>query len=65
VFKLKEQGHHYSNKGKILINSFLEQMNNNRLSTVNSAKIDRDVLISQAKLILKGPSNYKIEKGKT
>ena len=31
VFKLKEQGHHHTEKGKCLIDSFLEQMNNNRL----------------------------------
>lgn len=66
VFKLKEQGHHHSYKKKILIDSFIEQMNNNRLSTlgVNFAK-DRKSLISQAKIIFQGLSNYKKEKGKT
>jgi len=60
VFKLKEQGHQYTQKGKILINSFIGQMNNNRLSTfgsVSSPRVDRDLLISQAKIILQGPSN--------
>lgn len=67
VFNLREQGHHHTEKGKCLIDSFLDQMNNNRLSTsVGSAsKINRELLISQAKIILEGPSNYKKVGGKT
>ena len=67
VFKLREQGHHHTEKGKCLIDSFLDQMNNNRLSTsVGSAsKINRELLISQAKIILEGPSNYQKVGGKT
>lgn len=66
VFKLKEQGHHYTHKGKILIDSFIGQMNNNRLSTLGGLpREDREFLISQAKIILQAPSNYKKEKGKT
>jgi hypothetical protein len=64
VFKLKDQGHHHSVKGKILIDSFLNQMNNNRLSTSGKSKGNRELLIKQAKLMLDGPSNYKIEEGK-
>ncbi len=64
VFKLKEQGHHRTYKGKILIDSFLEQMNNNRLSTFGKPRVDKGLLISQAKIILQGPSNYKKVKGK-
>lgn len=43
-------------------------MNNNRLSTSAGASLhreDKELLISQAKKILQGPSNYKKEKGKT
>ena len=65
VFKLKEQGHHHSHKGKILINSFLEQMNNNRLSTSGKPRADRELLISQANIMLQGPSNYEKVGGKT
>ena len=58
VFKLKEQGHHYTHKGKNLIDSFIGQMNNNRLSTLGGLpREDREFLISQAKIILQGPSN--------
>jgi hypothetical protein len=62
---LKEQGHHHSHKGKILINSFLEQMNNNRLSTSGKPRADRELLISQANIMLQGPSNYEKVGGKT
>jgi len=64
---LKEQGYHHTEKGKYLIDSFLKQMNNNRLSTsVDSGpKINRELLISQAKLMLEGPSNYKKVGGKS
>ena len=59
VFKLKEQGHHYTHKGKNLIDSFIGQMNNNRLSTLGGLpREDREFLISQAKIILQGPSRY-------
>lgn len=62
VFKLKEEGHHHTDKGKILIDSFIGQMNNNRLSTSAGASLhreDKELLISQAKKIIQGPSNYK------
>nr|AMX22318.1 hypothetical protein [Cryphonectria parasitica] len=67
VFKLKEQGYHHTEKGKYLIDSFLKQMNNNRLSTSvgSGPKINRELLISQAKIMLEGPSNYKRVGGKT
>ena len=66
VFKLKEKGHHHTHKGKNLIDSFIGQMNNNRLSTLSYLpREDRKLLTSQAKIILQGPSNYKKEKGKT
>jgi len=61
---LKDQGHHHSDKGKILIDSFLEQMNNNRLSTSGKSKINRELLIEQAKLMIDSSSNYRIEEGK-
>ena len=65
VFKLKEQGHHHTQEGKTLINSLLEHMNNNRLSTSDKPRADREFLISQAKIMLQGPSNYERVGGKT
>jgi hypothetical protein len=66
VFKLREKGHHYTPKGKHLIDSIIGQMNNNRLSTLSGLPgEDRNFLTSQAKIILQGPSKYKKEKGKT
>ena len=58
IFKLKEQGPHYTHKGKVLKDSFIGQMNNNRLSTLcRLPREDRKVLISQANIISQGPSN--------
>lgn len=65
IFKFKQQGHHYTHKGKNLIDSFIGQMNNNRLSTLGgSPREDRESLISQAKIILQGPSFFSIKKRK-
>lgn len=48
-----------SRAGKILIDSLLDQMNNNRLSDKVNNTINREFLISQANLMLQGPCNYK------
>ena len=46
VLKLKEQGHHHTEKGKFLMDSFLEQINN-RLSTTVKPRVNRGLFISQ------------------
>lgn len=65
VVKLKKEGHHHTHKGKKLIDSILEQMNKSRLTTSGKLKINRELLIEEAKIMLQGPSNYKKEEGKT
>jgi len=61
VFKLKEQGHHYTDQGLRLIELILSQMNNNRLSTSKAARIDRALLHADIHRMLSGPSNYEIK----
>lgn len=63
MLKLKEQGHHHTEKGKFLMDSFLEQINN-RLSTTVKPRVNRGLFISQAKIMLQGPSNYEKVGGK-
>lgn len=57
IFKL---GIHYLPEGKHLISRIISQMNNNRLSTSESPKIDRNLLLSEiANLVEDSPrSNY-------
>lgn len=70
VSKLKQQGHHYSEKGKELINLIRGQMNNNRLSTKLSSSgdqsttspISRQDLYRMADNIL-SDSNYELGDG--
>lgn len=71
IFLLKEKGHHYSEDGQKLIELFLSQMNNNRLSTRASGKastkgindLSRTQLIAEAIKLLDGSSNYEIRDG--
>ena len=58
MFKLKEKGHHYTDVGLRLIELILSQLNNNRLSTSKSAKVDRTLLHADIDRLLSGPSNY-------
>jgi hypothetical protein len=64
IFKL---GIHYLPEGKHLISRIISQMNNNRLSTSESPKIDRNLLLSEiANLVEYSPrSNYEIKEGRT
>lgn len=64
---MKKAGHHHTEKGKDLIDSIFNQMNNNRLSSSagSELKISRELLITEVKKMLQGPSNYKKEGGKT
>jgi hypothetical protein len=61
VFKLREQGHHYTDKGLRLIELILSQMNNNRLSTSKLVRVDRALLHADIDRMLSGPSNYEIK----
>lgn len=58
IFKLKEQGHHYTDEGLRLIELITSQTNNNRLSTTKAAKIDRGLLHADIQRVLSGQSNY-------
>lgn len=61
VFKLKEKGPHYTDKGLRLIELILSQMNNNRLSTYKSVRVNRALLHADIDRMLSGPSNYEIK----
>lgn len=61
VFKLKEEGHHYTDQGLRLIELIISQMNNNRLSTSKSVRVDRALLHADIYGMLSGPSNYEIK----
>nr|ATI20373.1 LAGLIDADG endonuclease [Juglanconis oblonga] len=71
IFLLRENGHHYLENGQTLIELFLSQMNNNRLSTqtiqnINAKGIlslDRTQLVEKSKKLINGPSNYEINNG--
>lgn len=73
IFLLKEKGHHYTENGQKLIELFLSQMNNNRLSTRVSVKantgeagtndLSRTQLIAEAIKLLDGSSNYETRDG--
>ena len=65
IFKLKELGQHYSQEGIKVIDLILSQMNNRRLSTNSSHKIDRTTLTNKVEKLLNEPSNLEIrENGK-
>lgn len=65
IFRLKEQGHHLSEKGSELINLIISQTNNNRLSTsLNYVVVDREQLLAKVNELLNGPSNFEIKNGK-
>lgn len=65
IFKLKEQGHHLSEKGSKLIDLIISQTNNNRLSTsLNRTVVDREQLWAKVNELLNGPSNFEIRNGR-
>lgn len=57
VCKLKQLGLHYSKEGIKVIDQILSQMNNKRLSTNSSAKVDRTLLTNNIEKLLNEPSN--------
>jgi len=64
ILSLKEKGHHYSKKGKDLIDLILSQMNNNRLSTSNQPIVDRDLLNIKVQTLLNMSSNFDLRDGR-
>jgi hypothetical protein len=63
--RLKEQGHHLSEKGAELIDLILSQMNNNRLSTSSrQTVVDRALLLAEVNQLLSGPSNFELRNGR-
>nr|QDG01244.1 LAGLIDADG endonuclease [Scytalidium sp.] len=65
ILKLKEEGHHLSEKGAKLIDLIISQTNNNRLSTsLDYVVVDREQLLAEVNELLKGPSNFEIRNGR-
>lgn len=63
IIEVRKNGHHYTEKGRCLIACIAGQMNNNRLSTSDAPKVDRNLLLQEiANLLLK--SNYISTEGK-
>ncbi len=60
-----DKGHHYHELGRDLIYLILNQMNNNRLSSVKSNKINREDLEFKINNLLAAPSNLEIINGRT
>lgn len=58
IFKLKERGHQYQEKGLIILKAIINQMNNYRLSTFKNEKINREQLLIDIVNLLNDPSNY-------
>lgn len=64
ILNLRNKGFHYLPEGKALIERILNQMNNHRLSTSNSPRVNRTLLIAEIDKFLSLPSNYEIRDGK-
>lgn len=61
VYKLKQLGLNYTGEGIKVIDQILSQMNNRRLPTNSSAKVDRTLLTNNVEKLLNGPSNLEIK----
>ena len=57
-------GLHYKGEGKNFILRILDQMNNNRLSTLGKPIVDRTLLLSDLAKLLSAGSNYEMRGGK-
>lgn len=66
VLKVKDLGQHYTEEGLELIGKILSQINNNRLSSSNSTKVNRVELDADIVRFLSDPNknNYEIREGK-
>jgi hypothetical protein len=63
IFKLRNLGLHYTDEGVKVLNSILEGMNNNRLTTsgVTTTTEQRETLNRDVARLLEGPSNFEIK----
>ena len=64
ILRLKELGLQYTKDGLEVIDQIINQMNDNRLSTSDSPKVDRAPLISKIESLLNGPSNLEEREGR-
>nr|WDZ67655.1 homing endonuclease [Leptographium wingfieldii] len=63
ILELRKLGLHYTDEGIKVLNSILNNMNNNRLTTSGSSISieERTLLNSKIKNLLEGPSNFEIQ----
>jgi hypothetical protein len=59
--KLKEQGHHLTEKGAKLIDLIISQTNNRLSTSLDRVVVDREQLLAEVNDLLKGPSNFEIK----
>lgn len=62
ILKLKQLGLQYLPEGLNIIKLIVSQMNNNRLSSNSSTKINRESLYDEINRLLSEPSNYEAKK---
>lgn len=65
---LKEKGLQYTDEGKEVLDSILNRMNSNRLSSsIQNVNVEKDssILDLRIKNLLEGPSNYENIEGRT
>lgn len=65
LLNMIQKGFHYLPEGIFLIERIVSQMNNGRLSTSNTTKLDRNQLKLEIDKFLTQPSNYEIREGRT
>jgi hypothetical protein len=61
ILKLKEQGHHLTEKGAKLIDLIISQTNNRLSTSLDRVVVDREQLLAEVNDLLKGPSNFEIK----
>jgi hypothetical protein len=61
ILRLRQLGLQYLPEGLKIIKLIVSQMNNNRLSSNSSTKIDRESLYNEINRLLSGPSNYQVK----
>lgn len=64
ILQLKERYFQYKENGIEIIELIISQMNNRRLSTNNTQKVDRDLLDKLIAKLFNEPSNFEIKNGK-
>ena len=64
ILKLRDRCHQYEEKGNKIMSLIVSQMNNKRLSTKGTSRVDRVSLQTSINDLLSGPSNSEIREGK-